>query len=61
MNISMNDIGMSATDLTATKQCYSSAFGQTFEDYGDTYCAILNTGINDGFNLTNSCSNELTV
>ena len=36
-------------DLAATKQFYASAFGWTFTDYGPSYAAFDNAGLDGGF------------
>ena len=37
-----------AANLPATKEFYSQAFGWTFVDYGPTYAAMTNAGIDGG-------------
>lgn len=39
-----------ATDVPATKQFYAKLFGWTFQDYGPTYAAFSNSGLEGGFN-----------
>jgi len=41
-----------ATDLEAVKSFYTSVFGWTFTDYGPTYAAFSESGIEGGFELT---------
>lgn len=38
-----------ASNLEATKQFFSNAFGWTFTDYGPEYCDFSNEGMNGGF------------
>lgn len=52
MNIPINYIEFKSTDLEATKQFYSEAFGWIFTDYGPTYTAFANSGVEGGFELT---------
>mgnify|MGYP003766276467 FL=1 len=40
---------MQSTDLEATKKFYTGAFGWSFIDYGETYMAISNAGMDGGF------------
>ena len=47
-----NKIGyveMPGTDLPATKGFYAEAFGWTFTDYGPTYAAFGDAGLDGGF------------
>ncbi len=43
-------VELPAQELTATKDFYSSLFGWTFQDYGPTYSAFSDSGIEGGFN-----------
>jgi uncharacterized protein len=38
-----------ARDLSATKSFYSHAFGWTFQDYGEEYCAFNDGSLDGGF------------
>jgi len=38
-----------ATDIVATKQFYSAAFGWTFEDYGPNYTSFQDGRLSGGF------------
>lgn len=51
MTTPMSYIEMPSKDLAVTKAFYTAAFAWRFEDYGDTYCAILNAGVDGGFYL----------
>ena len=44
-----NYIELPATDLSAMKSFYGTAFGWTFVDWGDTYVAIQGAGVEGGF------------
>jgi predicted enzyme related to lactoylglutathione lyase len=46
---SINYIEFKASDLEAIKSFYSSAFAWEFTDYGDTYVAFDNSGLQGGF------------
>jgi predicted enzyme related to lactoylglutathione lyase len=39
-----------ASDLPACKRFYETAFGWRFEDYGPSYTAFSNSGLDGGFN-----------
>lgn len=39
-----------ATDVSAMKTFYGDLFGWTFQDYGLTYAAFSNSGVEGGFN-----------
>ncbi|MEO8795056.1 MAG: VOC family protein [Daejeonella sp.] len=43
-----------ANDLEKIKEFYSSAFGWTFTDYGPDYVAFAESGIDGGFEKTDS-------
>ena len=45
----INYVELPARDLAKTKEFLNSAFGWTFTDYGDTYTAINNGGLDGGF------------
>ena len=42
-------VEMPGTDLPATKGFYAQAFGWTFTDYGPTYAAFADSGLDGGF------------
>lgn len=46
---SINYIELPVTDMAASKAFYADAFGWTYEDYGPTYAAFTNAGIDGGF------------
>ncbi|WP_299229096.1 VOC family protein [uncultured Psychroserpens sp.] len=48
----INYIELKAKDLEAIKHFYSDAFGWTFTDYGPTYTAFTNSGLEGGFEKT---------
>lgn len=48
----INYIEFKALDLEAVKTFYSSVFGWTFTDYGPTYTAFSNSGLEGGFEKT---------
>ena len=52
MSVPINYIELKSTDLEKTKQFYSQAFGWTFKDYGPTYTAFSESGLEGGFELT---------
>lgn len=52
MSIPINYIELKSTDLVLTKAFYSQAFGWVFTDYGPTYTAFTNSGLEGGFELT---------
>ena len=52
-NNHINYIEFKSTDLEATKTFYSNAFAWQFTDYGDTYIAFENSGLQGGFEKTN--------
>ncbi|MBA4744778.1 MAG: VOC family protein [Muricauda sp.] len=45
-------IEFKSNDIEKTKAFYSQTFGWTFTDYGPTYTAFSESGINGGFELT---------
>ncbi|KPM32923.1 Glyoxalase/bleomycin resistance protein/dioxygenase [Croceitalea dokdonensis DOKDO 023] len=53
MSIPINYIEFKSTDLDATKAFYSAVFGWTFTDYGATYTAFTDSGVEGGFEFTN--------
>ena len=52
MSIPINYIEFKSTDLAATKSFYSYVFGWTFTDYGPTYIAFSDSGVEGGFEFT---------
>jgi len=48
----INYVEFKTTDIEATKTFYNSVFGWTFTDYGPTYVAFSNSGLEGGFELT---------
>ena len=52
-------VEMPGTDLPATKGFYAQAFGWTFTDYGPTYAAFADSGLDGGFRADPEA--ELTV
>ena len=51
-NTPINYIEFKAKDLEKIKTFYKAAFGWTFTDYGSTYTAFADSGIEGGFELT---------
>ncbi|UII76398.1 VOC family protein [Flagellimonas sp. HMM57] len=50
--IPINYVEFKAKDLEATKSFYNKAFGWVFTDYGTTYTAFSESGIEGGFETT---------
>lgn len=48
-NHSLNYIELPVIDMAASKTFYTVAFGWTYMDYGPTYAAFTNTGLDGGF------------
>lgn len=48
----INYIEMPTPDISVTKRFFSSVFDWQFVDYGDSYVAIQNAGIDGGFFLS---------
>ncbi|MEM9648126.1 MAG: VOC family protein [Bacteroidota bacterium] len=48
-NSQINYVEFKAKDLEQTKQFYQKIFGWTFTDYGPTYIAFDNSGLEGGF------------
>jgi uncharacterized protein len=48
-----------AKDISATKTFFSNTFGWTFVDYGETYIATSDAGLNAGFFLSELHSTTL--
>lgn len=51
-NNHINYVEFKSTDLEATKNFYSNAFGWQFTDYGDSYIAFESSGLDGGFEKT---------
>lgn len=51
-NTLINYIEFKSHDLEATKKFYSSVFGWKFTDYGPSYTAFAESGIEGGFELS---------
>ncbi|MDG5491253.1 VOC family protein [Psychroserpens sp. SPM9] len=51
-NTPINYIEFKAHDLDAIKRFYNKAFGWIFTDYGPTYTAFSESGVEGGFELT---------
>ena len=51
-NTHINYIEFKAKDLDQIKTFYSTAFGWSFTDYGPTYTAFADSGLEGGFELT---------
>lgn len=50
----INYIEFKAPDLNAIKSFYAAAFGWEFTDYGETYTAFANSGLEGGFEKSDS-------
>lgn len=48
-DLGINYIEFGVRDTAANRQFYGDAFGWTFQDYGPTYTAFSNAGIDGGF------------
>jgi len=48
----INYIELPSTDLTATKDFYSTLFGWSFTDWGPTYSSFDGAGVSGGFDST---------
>ena len=56
----LNYVEFPASDLSATKRFFESAFNWTFQDFGPEYTAFSNEGIDGGFfkaDLSSSTNN----
>lgn len=51
-NVPINYVELKAPDLEIVKDFYQQAFGWTFTDYGPTYTAFSNSGVEGGFEKT---------
>ncbi len=49
----INYVEFKALDLEETKTFYSQCFGWVFTDYGPTYTAFAESGLEGGFELSN--------
>ena len=56
----MNYVEFSASDLTATKAFFVSAFGWQFQDFGPEYTAFSHQGLDGGFFKANTASTQAT-
>jgi len=50
----INYIELKAYDLEATKQFYTKCFGWSFTDYGPTYTSFSDSGLEGGFEKTDT-------
>jgi predicted enzyme related to lactoylglutathione lyase len=50
----INYVEFKTTDIEATKAFYNSVFGWTFTNYGPSYVAFSNSGLEGGFELTDA-------
>ena len=53
-NNQINYLEFKAHDLEKTKEFYSGLFQWAFTDYGPDYCAFSNSGLEGGFERTDS-------
>ncbi|MDF2379619.1 MAG: VOC family protein [Candidatus Gracilibacteria bacterium] len=60
-NNHINYIELPATDIPTTKKFYTQAFGWSFTDYGETYTAFSNSGVEGGFEKTDSINTGGTL
>lgn len=51
-NVPINYIELKANDLETIKTFYQQAFGWTFTDYGPSYTAFSDSGVEGGFEKT---------
>ena len=58
MSVPINYIEFKSTDLNETKQFYNKAFGWKFTDYGPTYTAFSDSGVEGGFEFTDEPINN---
>jgi len=54
INKHINYIEFKAKDLNVTKKFYQSSFDWTFRDYGPTYIAFSESGLEGGFEKTDN-------
>lgn len=52
INNHINYIELKSTNLNKTKAFYTSCFNWDFTDYGETYIAFSNSGLQGGFEYT---------
>jgi predicted enzyme related to lactoylglutathione lyase len=52
----INYVEFSASDLSATKRFFESAFSWTFQDFGPEYTAFSGEGLDGGFFKADRCS-----
>lgn len=52
MSTNINYIELKAHDLEKTKAFYQNSFGWSFTDYGPTYIAFAESGVDGGFEKT---------
>lgn len=52
MSVPINYIEFKSNNLEETKKFYNEAFGWTFIDYGPTYTAFSDSGVEGGFEFT---------
>ena len=52
VNSHINYIEFKANDLSAIKAFYTAAFGWSFTDYGPTYTAFSDAGVEGGFEIS---------
>jgi predicted enzyme related to lactoylglutathione lyase len=50
-----------AADVPALKAFYGPLFGWSFQDYGETYAAFSDSGLEGGFNAENGTAAPLAV
>lgn len=50
----INYVEFASSDLTATKQFFTEAFGWEFTDYGPEYCDFTGQGLDGGFRASDS-------
>lgn len=51
-NVPINYIEFKAANLSIIKDFYTAVFGWKFTDYGPTYTAFANSGVEGGFEQT---------
>jgi hypothetical protein len=49
-NLKIVYLELPSNNISATKSFYANLFGWTFQDYGPTYTAFTDSGIEGGFN-----------
>lgn len=53
-SVPINYVELKAPDLNTVKEFYKQVFGWKFTDYGPTYTAFSNSGIEGGFEKTDA-------